>query len=130
MGDPSLVARDVGNGRVLARVEVATSFLARAIGLIGRAGLEPDEALWLPGANGIHMVLMRFPIDCCFLGRPAADGSRQVVAVRPDLPPWRGLVPFVRGVDGALELPAGALARAGIRVGDRIELIGEGGARH
>ena len=71
----------------LATVESADSFLARLVGLIGRPGLPSGGGLWLPGANGIHMLAMRFAIDAVFLGRPEADGSRTVVAVRRRLRP-------------------------------------------
>ena len=86
--------------------------------------------LRLPGGNGIHMMFMRFPIDCVFLSRPAGDdGSRTVVAVRRALPPWRGIVWYVRGADGTLELPVGAIDRTGTAIGDRV-LLETGGALH
>ena len=56
------------------------------MGLMGRASLAPDAGLWLPDSNGIHMMFMRFPIDAVFVSRPAADGSRTVLAAT------RGLV--------------------------------------
>ena len=83
------------------------------MGLMGRAGLPDGAGLWLPGGNGIHMMFMRFPIDCVFLGRAAPDGAREVVAVRRALPPWRGIVWYVRGAHGTLELPIGTLDRTG-----------------
>ena len=48
---------------------------------------------------------------------------RRIVAVRPELPPWRGVVWFVRGAAGALELPAGTAARTGAAPGDEILLL-------
>jgi hypothetical protein len=65
------------------------------MGLMGRRALPAGHALWLPGDNGIHMFFMRFPIDALFLAKPAADGSRAVVAARRNLRPWVGMVPFV-----------------------------------
>ena len=59
------------------------------------------------------MLFMRFPIDAVFLARPGADGGRRVVAVRPALRPWTGVVWWARGADGCLELPAGT--RGGVR---------------
>ena len=64
------------------------------------------------------MLFMRFPIDAVFVGSPDAAGDRRVVAIRADLPAWRGLVMPVRGATGVLELPAGTAARAGLAVGD------------
>lgn len=85
---------------------------------MGRSKLAPDEALYLPGTNSIHMLFMRFPIDIVFLGKPAADGALPVLGVRHGLRPWRGVVWWVRGAKGAIELPAGTLEATGIKVGD------------
>lgn len=137
------MARDLTRGTVVAtRVEVANSLWAKFKGLMGRERLADGDALWLPDSNGIHMMFMRFRIDAVFLGAPggaagqgstlgrgaaAAPGSaaapvRPVVAIHRALPAWRGLVPFVRGARGVLELPVGAVDAAGIQLGDEIEL--------
>jgi uncharacterized membrane protein (UPF0127 family) len=89
---------------------------------MGRPSLGPGAGLWLPDSNGIHMMFMRFSIDAVFLGRPAADGARPVLAARADLPAWRGLVPFVRGAKGVLELPTGTIESTGTMVGDSVSL--------
>jgi len=113
---------------VAARVEVASSLWGKFKGLMGRASLEPDGALWLPDSNGIHMMFMRFPIDAVFVGKPSGEGGdRVVVSVHPALPTWRGLVPLVRGAHGVLELPVGTIAASGTVVGDRIALEGQAG---
>ena len=102
------------------RLEVAGSWLSRLRGLIGRRGLGPGEGLYLPGTNSIHMLFMRFAIDCLFVGAPRTDGSRQVVAVRQRLAPWTGVVWWVRGARGVVELPAGSLAASGLKLGDYV----------
>jgi uncharacterized membrane protein (UPF0127 family) len=102
------------------RVAMGDSFWARFRGLMLRPSIAADEGLWLPGTPSIHMFFMRFPIDCAFLGPEAGDGAREVIAVREALPPWRGLVPWVRGADGVVELAAGVLQESGTRVGDRL----------
>jgi uncharacterized membrane protein (UPF0127 family) len=126
-----LAARNVTRGTELAGdVEVASGLWGKFMGLMGRASLTDGAALWLPDSNGIHMMFMRFPIDAVFLGRPEAAGgaggeaagSRPVVAVRERLAAWTGLVPFVRGAHGVLELPVGAVARTGTVVGDLVRL--------
>jgi len=89
---------------------------------MGRASLADNEGLLLPGTNSIHMLFMRFPIDCVFVGAARADGSRQVVGTRERLAPWRGVVWWVRGAKAAVELPAGAIERSGIGVGDTVWL--------
>jgi uncharacterized membrane protein (UPF0127 family) len=115
-------ARNETRGTDLAtEVEHARSFWARFMGLMGRASLGHGHALWLPG-NGIHMFFMRFPIDAVFLSKPSADGSRTVLAARRALPPWIGLVPIVRGAEGVLELPVGAIDASGTVPGDSVRL--------
>ncbi len=103
-------------------MSTASTWISRARGLMGRRALAPDEGLFLPGTNSIHMLFMRFPIDCLFVGAPRTDGSREVVGVREQLAPWRGVVWWVRGARGTVELPAGSLAEAGVRRGDYVRL--------
>ena len=100
-------------------LELGESFWRRFLGLMGRASLAADAGLWLPGSPSIHMLFMRFPIDCVFLGREEADGTRAVVGLRRALPPWRGVVWWVRGGQGVLELPVGAIDASATQVGDR-----------
>lgn len=109
-------------GAALWRVEVASSWMARLRGLMFRRSLDSGHGLYLPGTNSVHMMFMRFPIDVLFLGAPRTDGRQPVVALRPGLRPWTGVVWWVRGARGALELPAGALADARLSVGDAVRL--------
>jgi uncharacterized membrane protein (UPF0127 family) len=104
-------------------VEVADSLWGKFKGLMGRDALTPGSALWLPESNGIHMMFMRFPIDAVFLGRAEADGARPVISVHRDLRAWTGLVPYVRGAHGVLELPTGAIDASATQVGDLIEIV-------
>lgn len=137
-------ARNLTRDTLLATdVEYGTSFWARFMGLMGRAGLPAGHAMWLPD-NGIHMFFMRFPIDAVFLGPRGADGgldggadggldgrngdheghagSMPILALHADLAPWRGIVPLVRGAAGLLELPAGTIRASRSEVGDRVSL--------
>jgi uncharacterized membrane protein (UPF0127 family) len=116
-----LVRADAGAHPVATRVQVARSFWGRFRGLMGRGALADDEGLYLP-VNSIHMLFMRFVIDALFLDAPDADGVRRVVATYPGLRPWTGIVLPVRGADGVVELPAGAIDRASLAVGDEVRL--------
>jgi uncharacterized membrane protein (UPF0127 family) len=89
---------------------------------MGRQQLEPGGGLYLPGTNSIHMLFMRFPIDCVFVSGPLSDGSRHVVGLSENLKPWTGVVWWARGAKGAVEVPAGAARAAGIEVGQPIWL--------
>ncbi len=93
---------------------VANGFAARTRGLLGRSSLV-DEGLWLDPSQGVHTFGMRFPIDVV-----ALDRDRRVIAVAARVPPWRvaGLSLRTRSV---LELPAGAIALAGIVEGDFLD---------
>lgn len=116
-------ARNVTRDTVLAdRVVHARSLWARFRGLMGRRSLPPGNGLWLSGTNGIHMFFMHFPIDAVFLGKPAPDGARAVLAARRALRPWIGMVPLVRGADGVLELPVGSIDDSGTVAGDVVIL--------
>ena len=121
MPDALVRARNLSRGTDLATaVESADSLWAKFMGLMGRPALEPGAGLWLPDSNGIHMMFMRFAIDAVFLGKPDPDGTREVLATRRAVKPWVGLVPLVRGADGCLELPVGAIDESGTVPGDRI----------
>jgi hypothetical protein len=104
------------------RIEVADSLIGKFKGLMGRRSLDDGAGLWLPDSNGIHMMFMRFPIDAVFLGKPDAAGARPVVATRRGLRAWVGVVWYVRGAHGVLELPVGTIDSSGTAIGDLIRL--------
>jgi uncharacterized membrane protein (UPF0127 family) len=123
MSKSPLTARNLTRGTVLAAdLESADSLWAKFMGLMGRASLPHGAGLWLPASNGIHMMFMRFAIDAVFVGKADAEGSRVVLSVHPGLAAWRGLVPFIRGANGVLELPVGTIGASGTTVGDRIAI--------
>lgn len=126
-GTATVVARNLETGAVIAeRVDVAASRVARAVGLLGRARLDPGEGLYIVPSRGVHTWGMRFAIDVAALD---ADGVVLDIAAR--MVPWRMRLP-ARGCHAVLELPAGTLAHTGTRVGHRIRLeragnVGTGG---
>jgi uncharacterized membrane protein (UPF0127 family) len=117
------VARNLDRGSVLAQpMETASSFWGKFMGLMGRRTLPAGEGLWLPDANGIHMMFMRFPIDAVFVTGPDADGVRRVRSVHRNLRTWLGIVPLITGARGVLELPVGTIDATRTEVGDRVEI--------
>ncbi len=111
------IARDVETGLVVAnRVSMATSRAQRAIGLLGRNHLEPGEALWIAPCHGVHTWFMRFSIDVL-----AMDKDGVVVDAVSTLKPWRMRLPRP-GAFSVLELPAGTLLDAQIKLGHRITI--------
>ena len=104
-------------GRVLApRLEVADAGWKRAVGLLGRKCLDADSGLWLTPCNGVHTLLMRFPIDVLYL-----DKHGVVLRVVPNLRPFRVALPL-RGTRTMLELPANSCAALEIVPGTRLML--------
>jgi uncharacterized membrane protein (UPF0127 family) len=98
-------------GALLARaVEVARTRAARRRGLLGRRALPPDYALVLVPCRVVHTWGLGGAIDIVFVAR-----SGRVVKVCAAVPPrrvcgsWRAYA--------AVELAAGAAARAGATVG-------------
>lgn len=96
---------------VCARCSVASSPLARLVGLLGRASLADDEGMLFPHTGSIHMFFMRFPVDAVF-----CDRDMRVVKVVRGLRPWRTAA--ARGAKVVVELSAGAAAD--VDVGDRL----------
>ena len=110
-----------GSAVICGEVHFARSFWQRLRGLMGRASLAEGEGMWIPDTS-IHMFFMRFPIDAIFLSAADASGERTIVACRPSLRPWVGIVMPVKGAEGVVELADGAIGRTGIQVGDRLRL--------
>src|SRR3974390_470247 len=104
----------LGAGTLSAAAELARSMRARALGLLGRDGL--DGALVIP-ARSVHTVGMRFPIDVAFLSKEleVLDTIHMV--------PWRVAVPRLRS-RMVLEAEAGAFERWHLNPGDHLELRG------
>jgi uncharacterized protein len=84
-------------------------------GLLGRDGLLPDQGLLIRDCRSIHMFFMRFAIDVVFL-----DSEMRICKIVEELRPWR-LAWALLGKH-ALELPAGAIRRIGMRVGQEVEI--------
>jgi len=110
-----LVAR---TQRALAtNASMARTLGSRMKGLLGRRSLGTQEALILPQCQSIHTLGMQFAIDAVFV-----DRSWRVVAIRPHLRPGRLVFP-VFGAWGVVEFADGTLGRAGLSVGDQLQLI-------
>jgi uncharacterized membrane protein (UPF0127 family) len=107
-GDGGLVASDV---------EVADTIWSRFVGLMGRHELPAGHGLCIRPCSSIHMFFMRFPLDVAFVDR---DG--RVVRLYHGIRPWR-VSRIVRGAAAAIELPAGALAAAGVNTGSVLRMV-------
>jgi uncharacterized membrane protein (UPF0127 family) len=101
---------------VAGTVELAVTRATRRRGLLGRDGLANGHALLIAPCSSIHTWFMRFPIDVIFVKR---NGT--VLKTRAAIPAWK--MAFCWGAYAVVELPAGAVAEAGVIVGDRLELV-------
>lgn len=95
---------------------VADTFYLRARGLIGRPPLRHGEAMIIEPCSAVHSLGLFYPIDVAFVN---GDGEicRMLRPLRPN-----SLGPFVRGSRFVIELPAGALERLGVSIGDVLEV--------
>jgi uncharacterized protein len=104
-------------GKTVARdVAMADTPWQRFMGLMGKRELADGAGLCLRPCSSIHMFFMRFPVDVAFI-----DADGHVVRMYHGLRPWR-MSRVVRRAKAAIELPSGALARAGVGVGDLLTM--------
>jgi uncharacterized membrane protein (UPF0127 family) len=103
------------------RVALADGFWTRLRGLMLAPPLAPDAGLLLTRCASVHCAFMRQAIDVLYLN---AGGT--VLKCVPALKPWRASAG--PGARHTLELAAGAIARLGVKPGDRFEHPGL--ARH
>jgi len=111
--------RNITRGTIVAsRAVRARSFWARLGGLLLRPPLESGDGLVIEPCASIHTLGMRYPIDVLFVDR---NGS--VVGLSEQLQPNR-LYAGARRATRTIELPAGAIAASGTRLGDSLVFDG------
>ena len=101
---------------VCERIALARTIWSRTRGLLGRPPLSQGEGLLIEPCQSVHMFFMRYAIDVVFL-----DREYRVVALRPELRPWR-VTRYFRDAYAALELPAGAARAAGLEPGHQLAI--------
>jgi hypothetical protein len=107
--------RNVDKGTMLVtRGTLASSFLARFLGLMGRRGVADGGGLLIASSSSIHSFFMRFRFDAIFI-----DKDGRVVKIVPAMRQW--WIAFGgKGARDVLELPAGVAARTSTEPGDRL----------
>lgn len=96
-------------------LEIADNPWRRAIGLLGRRGLDPGTGILLTPCKRVHTIGLRFPIDVVLL-----DTDSVVVGVQTLTSGQFST--RNRAAAMCIELPAGDAQRAGIAVGQSIEV--------
>jgi len=108
--------RNARTGAIVAHTIIpAFESATRRKGLLGRDSVADGIAMIIAPSNAIHTFWMRFPIDVAFVRR-----NGEVVKIQEALAPWRVAVGM--GAYAVIELAAGALRRAAVRVGDSVTL--------
>ena len=109
--------RNMGTGRAIAQTIIpAFESASRRKGLLGRDSLADGAAMIIAPSNAIHTFGMRFPIDVVFVRRNGA-----VVKIRERVMPWRASMSHL--AYAVIELPAGTIARAQLKVGDVVGVM-------
>ncbi|HIC89941.1 MAG TPA: DUF192 domain-containing protein [Anaerolineae bacterium] len=109
--------RNVTQGNVLVQQgRVASTFWTRLRGLIGSPPPAEGEGLLIIPCSGVHMFFMSYPIDVIYVNR-----YDQVIDVDMNMKPWRVGRPR-KASRYVIELPAGAVARSGVQIGDQLQL--------
>jgi len=108
--------RNVTRGTSIAdNALIAKSFIARAVGLLRTASLEPGDGLFLVPCNSIHMFGMKYAIDAIFV-----DKNLVVVAILDSIAPGKFSTVYPKA-HSCLEVPAGRARETATEVGDKIE---------
>jgi uncharacterized membrane protein (UPF0127 family) len=111
--------RNSTTGTIVAtRIDRLSSFLHRAVGLLARTTIQPDEGVWITSCRAIHTIGMRVAIDVIFV-----DADGHVIRVESNVHPNRFAV-SCPGARGVVELGGGALRDVDVLPGDRLELVG------
>ena len=92
------------------RVQVASTWIARAVGLLATPRLDDPAGLWIVPCSSVHTCWMRYAIDVVFV-----DDAGIVLRVVPKLKPWR--MAGCRRARATLELRAGLAQELGIAPG-------------
>ena len=108
------------DGRPAVVAHLASTWRARARGLLFRRALLPGEGMLLVDCRSVHTWLMRYTIDVVYL-----DADLRVVKVAPRVRRWRFSVGG-RRARHALELTAGDAERIGLVAGARLTAKGTG----
>lgn len=104
----------VVNDHVLATIEVADSWKARLVGVLGRTELE--GALLIKPTCSVHTIGVPFPLDVAY-----CDGDLTVIDI-VTMPPNRIGLPRLRARQ-VIEASKGSFERWQVRAGDQLEIV-------
>ena len=102
---------------LLENLEVAESFWARGIGLLGRKNIEANEALWIKPCNNIHTFFMKFKIDCIFI-----DKKMEITKIVSNISAFRLVGPYWKSFS-VIETQAGFAEKKNLKLGDQLYVV-------
>lgn len=105
------------NQIIATHVELADTFIKRAVGLLGHKNLDKENCMWFDECKSIHTIGMRFSLDVIFV-----DKNMVVKKVLLNVKPGRLTFP-VWSARSAFEFSAGALEKQNIQPGDQLDLV-------
>lgn len=100
---------------VATQARIADTIRSRMVGLLGRKGMNPGEALVFPKNWSIHTLFMRFPLDVIFLNK---EGVVKKIVRR--MPAYR--FAWSPGARDTIEMAAGALDNSDVAVGHKLSV--------
>ena len=110
--------RNSTTGKIVAtRIDRLSSFLHRAVGLLARTTIRPDEGVWITSCKAIHTIGMRVAIDVIFV-----NSEGRVIRAVHDVKPNR-IALSCPGAKAVVELGSGALHEVDVLPGDLLELV-------
>lgn len=101
---------------VLDRLEYATGFRRRLLGLMGRSSMPEGYGLYFPRCSCIHTCFMGFSIDILYI-----DRNWKVLKTVRGLRPWR--VSMCRRAEGVIEIAAGGADRHDLAAGTGLQVV-------
>ena len=112
---PKMISIKINKARV--KAELAESFWQKAVGLMFRKELKPNQALLFPFSydsyHAIWMLGMNFPIDIIWL-----SSGKKVVGMSEKAQPWSPDIFYPRQrARYVLELQSGFCKKHGIKIG-------------
>jgi uncharacterized membrane protein (UPF0127 family) len=99
------------------QIDLANTFLARLVGLLGKKRLDRGCGILIQPSCGVHTFGMLFAIDVV-----ALDKDRQVLRTWSNLAPFR-ITGLSLSTQACLELAAGQVEACHIRPGDRLQIF-------
>lgn len=101
--------------QICARLDKATSFKHRLLGLIGKRELN-DYGMYFPNCNWIHTFFMSVPIDVIYV-----DKKMKIKKIDHKLKPWRLAMP-VFAASSVIEIASGKASELKLQVGEELHV--------